>query len=524
LLAVAAVVVTEQAGMPACRCHLPVLALAAGFSLAAAEADIPVSTPAEFRQALAVVQPGDTIVVADGTYAFAGAFVQLSRSGTAAQPITIRPATGAIATFTQTSAQNMLNINAAHIVVQDLRFAGGSRGLRLGPGADFVTLQRNVVRDTDESGITANDFGETYLGLVLRQNEVTNTGLGGGTGTGIYLGCNSNGCQVNGALVERNYVHDLGAAVSVANGIDVKPGSTGNTVRDNVVHGVPFVGIAIGGSSSGNANVLERNAVWSTSDWAISLASNATARNNVVLQNGPVAIGVALTAGAIQNLSIVNNTLIYGGTDTALRFPSSAAITNVVLANNAIYAPGRVALRNTTAAMTLSNNVGAGSVIGVATGFSTTGTLATDFVSASLSGAPPADLTLPSASLLVGAGNASYLPVDDFNGVVRLAADVGAYRRYYGPNPGWALTAGFKAAGVPAVDSDADGLTDEQELALKTDPLNPDTDGDGLLDGSDPNPLVAQARVPLPGLAYLVLALLLSGIAFRAMHRGRRAG
>src|SRR4051812_19687330 len=33
------------------------------------------------------------------------------------------------------------------------------------------------------------------------------------------------------------------------------------------------------------------------------------------------------------------------------------------------------------------------------------------------------------------------------------------------------------------VDSDGDGLTDEEELALGTDPFNPDTDGDGISDG-----------------------------------------
>ena len=36
---------------------------------------------------------------------------------------------------------------------------------------------------------------------------------------------------------------------------------------------------------------------------------------------------------------------------------------------------------------------------------------------------------------------------------------------------------------VEDVDSDGDGLTDAQELALGTDPLNPDTDGDGFSDG-----------------------------------------
>ncbi|HZJ54423.1 MAG TPA: calcium-binding protein [Myxococcaceae bacterium] len=38
-------------------------------------------------------------------------------------------------------------------------------------------------------------------------------------------------------------------------------------------------------------------------------------------------------------------------------------------------------------------------------------------------------------------------------------------------------------AGQQFVDSDGDGLSDDEEVAIGTDPLNPDTDGDGLQDG-----------------------------------------
>ncbi len=48
------------------------------------------------------------------------------------------------------------------------------------------------------------------------------------------------------------------------------------------------------------------------------------------------------------------------------------------------------------------------------------------------------------------------------------------------------------ATGQPSEnDSDGDGLTDEEEEQLGTDPNDPDTDGDSLLDGVDPDPLVA---------------------------------
>jgi hypothetical protein len=38
---------------------------------------------------------------------------------------------------------------------------------------------------------------------------------------------------------------------------------------------------------------------------------------------------------------------------------------------------------------------------------------------------------------------------------------------------------------VAAVDSDGDGLTDQEEIRIGTDPKNPDTDGDGYLDGDE---------------------------------------
>lgn len=45
---------------------------------------------------------------------------------------------------------------------------------------------------------------------------------------------------------------------------------------------------------------------------------------------------------------------------------------------------------------------------------------------------------------------------------------------------------------VDETDSDGDGLTDAEEQAAGTDPLNPDTDGDGYADGIDADPLDPQ--------------------------------
>ncbi len=48
------------------------------------------------------------------------------------------------------------------------------------------------------------------------------------------------------------------------------------------------------------------------------------------------------------------------------------------------------------------------------------------------------------------------------------------------------------------IDSDKDGLSDAEELALGTNPNNPDTDGDGINDAKDPDPLNLPTKSPLP--------------------------
>jgi len=46
----------------------------------------------------------------------------------------------------------------------------------------------------------------------------------------------------------------------------------------------------------------------------------------------------------------------------------------------------------------------------------------------------------------------------------------------------------------PAEDTDQDGLTDDEEESIGTDPEDPDTDNDGMNDGEDPNPLVSDIK------------------------------
>jgi hypothetical protein len=51
---------------------------------------------------------------------------------------------------------------------------------------------------------------------------------------------------------------------------------------------------------------------------------------------------------------------------------------------------------------------------------------------------------------------------------------------------------------LPAPDPDADGVSSQDETRMGTSPINPDTDGDGIPDGSDPEPAMPSPRLMVP--------------------------
>jgi hypothetical protein len=63
----------------------------------------------------------------------------------------------------------------------------------------------------------------------------------------------------------------------------------------------------------------------------------------------------------------------------------------------------------------------------------------------------------------------------------------------------------------PALDTDGDGLLDEAERILRSNPYMADTDGDGLIDSADPNPLVPEKEIPSP-LRYFLLGVLAAAL------------
>ncbi|MDW8362782.1 MAG: right-handed parallel beta-helix repeat-containing protein [Myxococcales bacterium] len=416
-----------------------------------AKADVVHARPGDDVEAIAnALRPGDELVLADGTYTLDSGRFHLVLRGTADRPIVIRAADGARPHFHRPAEnQNIWDLDVEHVVLRGIEFSGGSAGLRF-EHARHVTIERCEIHDTGDVALRMNDGGRAYEHVRILRNEIHHTR---GTGEGMYLGCNHNGCRFAYGLIEGNWVHHTnGPDVEQGDGIEIKEGSHDNVVRDNVIHDTRYPCILTYSTvGNGGPNVIERNVMWNCGDHAIQSAADAVIRNNVILGAG--ASGIAMQphqAGTPANLVVVHNTVFDG---VALR----GATGSVIVANNAIYPPSGAAIAvigGSTAGVVVVGNVGTGGVSGIPGGLAS-GDLERDFVMAHHRGAPPIDPFPAPGSALIGAGDPAHVVADDFNGTPRMGSrDVGAYVYAPGGNPGWTIREGFRDTPAPPPETD----------------------------------------------------------------------
>lgn len=409
----------------------------------------------DIEAAIAMLQAGDELVLGGGMYVVTELFT-VDLVGSEAQPILIRARDGEVPHVHRPDAnQNIVDINAQWVTFEGIEWSGGSAGIRIS-ASEHLTISNCEVHNTNDVAVRANDGGVTYEALHITGNEIHDTG---NTGEGMYLGCNDNGCRLANSVIERNWVHHTnGPTITQGDGIELKEGSYGNIIRDNVIHDTNYPCIltysAVG---NGEANIIEGNAMWNCGDHAIQSAADSVIRNNIILSAN--ASGISLQphqSGAPTNIVVVNNTIVVPGS-RAINI--SGAVGPVTIANNAVYSEAGPAIMvgGDLGQVDIVSNVGLGGMSGGRGGY-VDGDLVADFVDAGFHGGTPNDV-FPAAGALQGTGNADYAPETDFNGLpINDPPDVGAYA--YGPdgNPGWVLQAGFKE--FPDIDGgDTDGDT-----------------------------------------------------------------
>ena len=424
-----------------------------------------------FEDAVEALQAGDILIVHAGTYTDEGR-ISIAAQGTAAQPIVIKSADGeARPLITRTAGapvQNTINVEgSSYLTIKGLEITGnGGDGVKFDVDpSDHVILEDLIIHDIDTGINTKNDSNT----LTIRNNEIYNTGVGGGTGEGMYIGCHDGSCALSDSIIENNLIHDALPGTSQGDGIEIKFNSQNIVIRDNVIYNMPFPGIFVYGG--GAVNTVEGNVVSNCLE-GISAISDAVVRNNILFGNETGILSFHHEVVPVhQNTTIVNNTLFNNDTGVMLRWQDAS---NMIFANNAVYSPGKAAIDTNTASQTVSSNLILGSIAD-SSGDAPDGarflagrTAASDFTAAGSQ-----DFWPTAQSPAIGNADAAFIPSDDFNAKPRQSpSDIGAYHRgNQANNPGWAIQEAFKngsGGSVPpggsSMDIDnngsADALTD----------------------------------------------------------------
>ena len=407
-------------------------------------------TDEEFEKLANALQPGDELVLRGGTYSQTGRR-SVTAKGTAERSITIRAAAGEKPLLTRPAEQqdkqnNIEFVDCAHLVIRGLRFQGGNSGVRFIRG-DHITFEDCEIFETGNNALTMNS-GNCHA-FIIRHNHIHHTGLSttrATEGEGMYIGCHSGSCRTTDSLIEGNYIHHLrGTSDGGNDGIEIKSGSHGNIVRDNVIHdtniGRKYPGIFVYGGGPGT-NLVEGNVIWNAGE-GIQVISDAIVRNNIIFNCASTGITAAPHAAVprIRNTQIVNNTIFNAPVGVRMRWGNA---TNMVFANNAIYCSGNTAMDISAGLALLRNNYVHGRLTGIIVDGAAIfegGETTAAFVNPTQQNFWPRP-----GSSLIGDADPNFVPPSDFNGMRRKAPfDIGAYQSDgLAQNPGWPIQAGFK--------------------------------------------------------------------------------
>ena len=268
----------------------------------------------DVQSAIYAAQPGDTVLLAPGTYT--GEF-ETVRSGTPGAPITIAGQNGATLRGRGVGEGRVLTVENDWIVVSGLRITRGDKGIWV-QEARNVTLRGNTVRDTGGECIRLK-----YLAV---RNEVAGNRIGPcgavnfdlrasrKNGEGVYLGTAPEQLDRNPTrqsdASNQNWVHD-NVITTRAECVDIKEGASLNVVERNRCSG----GLDPDGSgldSRGNDNVFRWNTVTDVVGKGVRLGGDTATQGvhnevfgNTLLRTGGHAVG----AMRLPQKRICGNTL-----------------------------------------------------------------------------------------------------------------------------------------------------------------------------------------------------------------------
>lgn len=265
----------------------------------------------------------------------------------------------------------------------------------------------------------------------------------------MYIGGHDGSYVTTNTLVESNYIHHTrGTSIGGNDGIEIKFGSYGNIVRDNVIHdtniGTKYPGIFVYGGGKG-INIVEGNVIWNAGE-GIQVVSDAVIRNNIIFDCSATGITAAPHAAVphVRNVKIVNNTIVNHPKGVLFRWEKAE---QMIFANNAVYCPGSTAIDAAGIGdETFRSNCVAGRLVGATldgSAFCDGGTIDAAFADHAEQNYWPGP-----SSVLINHADPDFAAGLDFNHTPRKPPfDVGAYEsQANAANPGWRVQEGFKAS------------------------------------------------------------------------------
>jgi hypothetical protein len=384
---------------------------------------------AALADAMQSLQPGDELKIESGTYSI-NSYFDLKVSGTESAPIWIIAEDGVVITRPDAN-QNLLNIGASgpvsYLCTRGIEFTGGSAGVRF-YNCSNIWLDQCHIHHTQEAGLTTNTENTSFM--YITQNEIDNTG---GTGEGMYLGANYGAVIMSQSVIALNHVHHTnGAGVTQGDGIELKQGSWGNLIADNLVHDCNYPCILVYGTDGKQQNIIEKNICYNSGDNTMQVQGEAIVRNNLIMSGNGSAFSSSNHQGTTTNLQVIHNTIINSGRATNLSSWDSRE--NMVLANNVIYSQNAESIRfpGGAANVVVEGNVVAGNVFGVSEGYTETSNTANplaDFTDV-LWNATTRNALPVEGSVIIDAGSSNYAVDDDITGEKRSGTlESGCYDR-----------------------------------------------------------------------------------------------
>ena len=207
----------------------------------AAVRTVSVSTANQLRTALADAQPGDRIVLADGTYQ--GVFKALN-NGTASQPIVLEGSANAILKGNGVASGYNLNLLGDYWVLRGFTATTAQKGIVL-DGANHNLLEGLTVKNI---GMEAIHFRAFSSYNTVQNSAITDTGVSNASyGEGVYIGsAHSNWGSISGGQPDKSdYNRVLNNKIGPnvrAEHVDIKEGTTGGEVSGNTFDGTGLSG------------------------------------------------------------------------------------------------------------------------------------------------------------------------------------------------------------------------------------------------------------------------------------------